>query len=297
MRPGFEEYDAFGPWILEINEVYKMPPLFVPYYKEDGKPLLLLKIPRRIERRDATPDMDLYDYVVGMFEEYICVLKRIGDRVQEQKIYYTHIHAVKNIQALLKGEVYFYTNNEIMTIKYNTVSQDVISAMIDIVRSKYMGKKARKLDMENIPYSIQTIEYLYVHLINRLKQNEEGIKLVAYQPNIQILNRSRSVIQSIIRFFSSRLLLLCTAFITNGNELIVLEQEKPVRENRKSLLTYTHLFLPLDRITDVEIDAYKKNCAMDQIRFTVGQYGFTSIIEENNTEVHHLFHQLHQYVG
>ena len=81
------EYDAFGPWIYKITEKNPMPALFFPYYKENNNYLMLIKIPRDIERRKAKPDMDLYDYVIGMYEEYGYILKRNGKEVEEVKFY------------------------------------------------------------------------------------------------------------------------------------------------------------------------------------------------------------------
>lgn len=59
------EYDAFGPWIYEVDGEHPLPRLFAPYVRERVDALMLLKILRDIERRRATPDMELYDYVVG----------------------------------------------------------------------------------------------------------------------------------------------------------------------------------------------------------------------------------------
>ena len=76
------EYDAFGPWIYEITEAHPLPALFAPYVRSEETPLMLFKIPRDIERRRATPDMDLYDYVVGAYEERLLILKRVEHTVE-----------------------------------------------------------------------------------------------------------------------------------------------------------------------------------------------------------------------
>ena len=70
------EYDAFGPWAYEIDEDHPLPPLFVPWVEHPEDYRMLFKLPRDIERRKATPDMDLYDYVVGVNDEGIRVWSR-----------------------------------------------------------------------------------------------------------------------------------------------------------------------------------------------------------------------------
>ena len=49
------EYDRFGPWIIEISEADPPPPLFRPYLTREETVLLSIKIPRKIDRRDAPP--------------------------------------------------------------------------------------------------------------------------------------------------------------------------------------------------------------------------------------------------
>ena len=68
------EYNAFGPWAYEISEKYPLPPLFAPYFTADDKAVIKIKIPREIERRNAEPGMDLYDYVVALYEDRLLIL-------------------------------------------------------------------------------------------------------------------------------------------------------------------------------------------------------------------------------
>ena len=59
------EYDAFGPWIYEVHNVDELPRLYQNAGIDPTTCSLVLKIPRNIERRDATPDMHLYDHLVS----------------------------------------------------------------------------------------------------------------------------------------------------------------------------------------------------------------------------------------
>ncbi len=62
------EYDSFGPWVFEISEQCPIPALFEPNVNSDNNTLLSIKIPRDIERRNANPEMHLYNYVVNLYE-------------------------------------------------------------------------------------------------------------------------------------------------------------------------------------------------------------------------------------
>ena len=59
------EYDAFGPWIDEVFAPEDVPRLFRNHALDFDAARLVLKVPRDIVRRDATPDMDLYDYLLN----------------------------------------------------------------------------------------------------------------------------------------------------------------------------------------------------------------------------------------
>ncbi|MEJ2037173.1 MAG: MarR family transcriptional regulator, partial [Maritimibacter sp.] len=49
------EYDAYGPWVVEVKSEADMPPRFRSFYEADKSANLLLKLPRREERRELRP--------------------------------------------------------------------------------------------------------------------------------------------------------------------------------------------------------------------------------------------------
>lgn len=60
------ELDHFGPWVLEITTSDPPPSIFEPYLVRDEEPHFAIKVPRRIERREARPGMDLHYYLVSL---------------------------------------------------------------------------------------------------------------------------------------------------------------------------------------------------------------------------------------
>ena len=75
-----QEFDEFGPWILEVERPEDVPRLYRGHPLDLGSAELVLKVPRRIWRRDANPDMDLYDYLIVAGGDSMTVLSRRGDR-------------------------------------------------------------------------------------------------------------------------------------------------------------------------------------------------------------------------
>lgn len=70
------EYDRFGPWIDKVTQREELPRLYRDYPIDFGVERLVLKVPRNITRRNATPDMDLYDHVIMLGQEELTVLSR-----------------------------------------------------------------------------------------------------------------------------------------------------------------------------------------------------------------------------
>ena len=103
MQPRDPEYDRFGPWIIEISPDDPAPPLFVPFLDRTEEPRLSLKVPRQIERRRAHPGMDLYDYVVNLYEEDMLILMRVGPEVEARALRYRDIGSLRVREDLCAG--------------------------------------------------------------------------------------------------------------------------------------------------------------------------------------------------
>ncbi|WP_062464926.1 hypothetical protein [Demequina soli] len=72
------EYARFGPWIDAVAHHDDVPRLFRDHPVDLAAARLVLKVPRNIPRRDATPDMDLYDHLLVVDDAGLTVLSRDG---------------------------------------------------------------------------------------------------------------------------------------------------------------------------------------------------------------------------
>ncbi len=81
---GVSEYDRFGPWIDEVKQIEDVPRLYRNYPIDFSVERLVLKVPRNITRRNATPEMDLYDHLLMLGQERLTVLsRRVGKTSRE----------------------------------------------------------------------------------------------------------------------------------------------------------------------------------------------------------------------
>ena len=97
------EWDAFGPWILPVTREEDVPRAFRSYpfgFDERGR---ILKVPRNIERRDASPGMHLYDQMLITDRDRLTILTRVDDGHAVSRVPSASIVAVEFGTELLQG--------------------------------------------------------------------------------------------------------------------------------------------------------------------------------------------------
>ncbi len=278
-----KEYDAFGPWIYIIDEEHTMPPIFVDFHLEKDNPLLMIKIPRQIERRNANPDMHLYDSVIGIFDTYMHVLTRKENSVTQSKVYFKDIQAIKKATCLLNGEIFFYLKDEIYKISYNTVSDDIMTKMISLIK-QYLVYEQKNLGLPVIYYNLDNVEFLYVNLINSLRKEDKDMELVAYQPNIIV---EKHLFSRIIKFLLNKLYYKSTAFITNNKELIIIEKGAQTRDI--DAYYFSHLYLSYKLIKSVELIEHPNNEELKMLKIKTLTHDFDYTCNEENTGIDGLY--------
>ena len=131
------EYDRFGPWAIEVSEQDPAPPLFVPYLTRPERPLLSVKIPRHLERRNARPGMDLYDYLVSLYDDELVVLRRVGREVSTDSCRLRDVQHLRVTRCLLRGNIHLGLPGRPHDLPYNTVSDDLMLRLVDLIRRRY----------------------------------------------------------------------------------------------------------------------------------------------------------------
>lgn len=138
------EYDRFGPWIDQVETLEDMPPLYRDYPVDLDAAQLVIKVPRNIARRDASPDMDLYNHVLILDKDSLTILSRHtgahtqGSASKSDRGYDTlvlplsELAAVRDVATLLDGRLTIASsNNESLTVRYNTAARAMVSWLVD----------------------------------------------------------------------------------------------------------------------------------------------------------------------
>ncbi|WP_407343674.1 hypothetical protein [Pengzhenrongella phosphoraccumulans] len=139
------EYDAFGPWIDEIRDPADVPRLYRDHPLDLANLRLVLKVPRNVARRDATPDMDLYDHLLAVGPASMTVLSRQGDGYSERRVAFDDIAAISDSVNLLDGRLVVHTlSGPAVTVGYNGASRQVVARLVRVLRELSMEPVAAR---------------------------------------------------------------------------------------------------------------------------------------------------------
>ena len=177
------EYDAFGPWIYRIDEEHEIPRCFRPHVDEDDGALFRLKVPKQIERRDATPDMDLYDYLLNVYEDRLELLHLADEGVWMKKVKYNKICAISHYKDVLLGRLTIYLTDDTFKFEYNAVSEDMIMDVVSEIRKRYTAKVTQKEEGANFDVSkIKPEDLFFVNRWSQIQKEESPFVNCVYQP-------------------------------------------------------------------------------------------------------------------
>ena len=223
------EYDAFGPWVYDVDGEHPLPPLFVPFVDMSKSWRMLLKIPRDIERRRATPDMDLYDFVVGADDAGVQIWSRREKAVESTRIAYRDITGIRLYQRLLHGVCTLYSAGGPVILTYNTVSADVMRRFGDLVRAEYGGGVSAAAGLQGDPDLRE--RDLDIWLYNQMRDlRDRGVcfTLDAYQPCWSDTRTDRHLPWKRKEEFAG------TLYLHNEREVLLLRSGKPEKKGEQT---------------------------------------------------------------
>jgi hypothetical protein len=132
------EFDAFGPWIYEVRTADEVPPLYRAHPIDLEAARMVLKVPRPIERRNATPTMHLYDHLLVAGLDELTVLSRDGDTFGVRSVPYRRIGAAQLSVSLLDGRLRLAdatpgSGGELLALAFNGVSLGTVEGLVDLL--------------------------------------------------------------------------------------------------------------------------------------------------------------------
>ena len=141
------EYDAFGPWTYRVRTADEVPRLYRRHGVDPEAARLVLKVPRVIDRRDANPEMHLYDHLLVAGDESLTVLSRRGDTYQTVVVPYSRIGAIHHSYSMLDGLLVVHDVDGLeragvaVAIRYNAISRRVMEDLAELLREQALAAR------------------------------------------------------------------------------------------------------------------------------------------------------------
>lgn len=304
------EYDAFGPWILPVTVGEEIPPLFRAHRFDLAGARLVLKVPRNIARRDATPSMDLYDHLVIVGDATLTVLSRRTGGYDERVVPIEAICAIDYGTDLLDGWFTVHTAGEggegrppALTFTYVGTSQDVVEGLVSLLRSLYRsepdpgaspgpaeGRAAPGLP----PLGQRDLGDHDIALVTRqlaLLRAEPRLRVLGHHRRQLLAAREGGPLRRLVRFVRP-VVLHAGVVLGDASELLVLRRRDWVTRGRHPEHSLACTVLPIARVDRADLVDDPRNSGVGVLTLHCGTTVLELLVPAGSTTEQALVSQL-----
>ena len=278
-----QEFSTFGPWVYEINESYPLPRLFAPFFDKDDQAIMKIKIPRDIDRRNAKPGMNLYDYVIALYRDQLRILERSeNDSVTDHLIDAADFMGIRIYKNMLRAACTLYTVNGSFSFSFNSASMDLIWKTANLILASM--ERNRPVDVSSLPVTeAQPKTMLLQNMLHDIRKEREDIAVGAVQEGMEVYPREDTAVK-IERMLWKELNPEAIHLFT-PKELIVLENG--FFPNRAGMpdFGFTYTIMPLNKLTAVNLSHSKVYSLLMECTIYLGPNQLTYHYGVDNEEV------------
>ena len=281
-----EEYNAFGPWAYEISERYPLPRLFAPFFTDDDNAVIKIKVPREIDRRNAEPGMNFYDYVIALYEDRLLILERRDESVKEYSVALKDIMGVRIYKNMLMGGYTIYSGEGAVSFPFNAVSLDLFRKFTNLLLEKVKSKDTAgsKYDTASLPVSDTNVHStLLNNMLHDLQMEMPDIRLGAVQKGEDVQHKAGT--QTMLERLLWKEMNPEALHLYTDEYLIILENG--IFPNRIGIEDFGHTqtIIPLNRIGGIEIIDAEGYEMLKECILSVGPNKISYHFGANNTEM------------
>ncbi|MCG7286343.1 hypothetical protein MHY85_10215 [Cellulomonas sp. ACRRI] len=278
--PSTPEYDAFGPWVDPVRTAEEVPPLYRDHPVDLAGSRLVLKVPRDIARRDATPEMDLYDHLLVLGPDRFTALSRrtggdaaargrgasrgaaTGRGYDVREVPYDQVAAVGTSVDLLDGRLTVRAlAGPSVAVRFSGSSADVVEGFVDTLRTLAWpvpttgdpaprdptagGPGLGRLDRR----ALGEKEIGLVSAYREVADREPGLRALAAHPRRTVVPR-RGGLTRVLHVLHP-MTVQAAVVASDGRELQLFGRRAWLARGRTPVNSESRLVLPLDRLTEV----------------------------------------------
>ncbi len=258
-----EEFDQFGPWVLPVHNRDEVPRLFRPYEEDPGSAQVVLKVPRRISRRDANPRMDLYDHLLVLRGSTLTLLSRApGDSggVRHREIAADLLLSIEDSVDLLDGRLSVRVRDEKpLVVRYNGASRDTVAPLVRGLRLLWRDTPPSAegpVGADHVPLGLRDLgpDVALVSDYRELIADEPAMDLRGAHARRKVTPNDAGAVTGLVHRVWP-MWLQGAVVCTDGIELMVLHRRSWWVRGNRPVHSLARTVLPLDRTAPVEVVA------------------------------------------
>ncbi|MBN1646816.1 MAG: hypothetical protein JW874_02170 [Spirochaetales bacterium] len=276
-----QEYNAFGPWVYELNAEHHLPPQFEGHIVDADSALMIIKIPVHMERRDLRPGMLMYDQLVCVYNDRLYYAQYRGHRIESRTVGFDDIIALENSVSLLAGKFTVFTGSGTFSFEYNTVSLPVISRLAGLIRERVPRKEVSLLNSG--PVREEDLDFFFQGQWHKLQNSEDGFSLLAWQPGMALSYCRRNLFMQLKETFT-RPVLVPSLHLFSSTELLVITRLKPVLKRSDDSNGYRLIFIPLCRIDGIDVRDSEEYSGVQGFIIHAGRHSFSLLTGSGREE-------------
>ena len=234
------EYDAFGPWVYNIKAERDIPKRFRAACERHRAARFLLKVPRRVDRRDAHPGMDLYVAVLAVHNHGVSLMRLTGEGVTTQDAVWDEVAALESHINLLIGRwTLMLRDGGAFAVDYNAVSSDLMDKVTDFVRSRWIRHGEAPRVLEPDPPVTVADHYFRYELHAKRRSGPQPVWPIHVEPRDRFCRNAAN----------RRRLSTGVMFLDAPDELIIVNCGKPTRRFFEPRYASNCIFVPYAGLT------------------------------------------------
>lgn len=245
------EFERFGPWIDSVQGPDDVPRLYREAAIDFARIRAAIKVPRNIERRQATASMDLYDQLLYLTGDQLVVLARTDVGYTRQTVDVDGIVAIEEGANLLDGRLVIHAaDGSVIRVPFNGSSRGKMADFVDLMRpatvvSLFPAVQTRQpLRRGELGAGGEGIIANY----RDLERAEPDLRLLAASP--QVRARPSSRLHRALDQFRPRAL-QPIVLATNDRELIVLSRTQAVVDANEPAVSELRRIIMLGQLQEV----------------------------------------------
>ena len=263
-QPMTAEYDAFGPWVYRVGTPEEVPRLFRDGPVDLDRSELVVKVPRNIARRDATPQMDLYDHLLAAGPDALTVLSRQQSGYTTTTVPYRSIAAIESGTDLLDGRLTIHpsTGGAPTTVGYNGSSQEMVDRLVAVIRRHYLSGSAAGLQLPgdardgDVDFENFDADLALVSEYGAVLRSEPAVAfLAAHERRVVVPRDARGVMGALSRLvhFAWPMTLQAAIMCADDRELTVIHRRSWWVRGHVPVHSVCRTTIPLERIDRVTL--------------------------------------------